>query len=104
MKEEKDKKADMFSWIDNEDSDFMIYECDALFDDYKDVLETIFSPEQVRVLKCLVREIVWWVDFHNNEDTEAHSKTIQSDMNKFKAQFRNHRHDNTKNYGGKPEY
>ena len=104
-KMDKDVK-ELLEWFKDEESDMILSSFVSLLENTADkkALAKIFSNEQLAFLKKFAETIIYQIDgWHNEEDEESH-KDIRKDLKKFKAQFRNHRHNNTESYGGKAEY
>lgn len=76
---------------------------DALQGSEFTTLKKIFTEEQAVVIRAIVKQTVHMVDWHNKNDDESHND-IRKKIDKLQAQFRNHRHDSSKNLGGKAEY
>ena len=66
-------------------------------------LQKIFPDEaQFRFIKALVKKLESAYDFHDEDDPEAH-QGIRNKINELAEKLRNHRHDLSKQFSGKPE-
>ena len=102
---DKDVK-ELLDWFKDEKSDICLHNFVSLHENPVDrkTLLKIFTAEQLTFLKKFAATIIFQIDdWHNELDDESH-KDIRADIKKLKAQFRNHRHDLSKNFCGKAEY
>lgn len=82
-----------------------LWELDNMLSNPEDqkVLLKLFSSEQLEVVKAIIKNTISALEWHNKDDTEAHSD-IREMFKALEAKFRNHRHETGKTYSAKPEY
>jgi len=104
----EEKKKEFLKWLLNtgDFADNTIWSIADAFDNRDDeiAMTEIFGKEGAQVIMTLVQKMVDGLTYHTDEEERPHEKTLIADISKLKAQFRNHRHDNTKSYGEKAEY
>jgi hypothetical protein len=68
-----------------------------------ETLARIFTPEQLRFITILVKNVVSALKFHSEEDDSAHP-SIRENLKTSDAKLRNHRHNLDQTYSSKPEF
>ena len=110
MKEEnrEEIKKEFLKWLlDTSDfSDNTIWSISDSFDDRDSeiAMEEVFGKDGAKILMQFVKKMVEGLTYHTDEEERPHEKTLIPEISKLQGQFRNHRHDNTKQYSGKAEY
>lgn len=104
---DKDVK-DIIEWLGDKSGDVAnIWEMSSLLSDPqgedKATLLKIFNPEQLAVIAQLATNVVSALEFHSQEDEEAHP-IIRNKLDKTEAKLRSHRHQMDKNYSAKAEF
>jgi len=102
------KKKEFLKWL-SDTGDFADNTIWSIADAFKNrdgeiAMEEIFGKECAQVIMTIVQKMVNGLTYHTDEEERPHEKTLIADIGKLRVQFRNHRHDNTKSYGGKAEY
>ena len=101
---EKELK-DYLNWIVDPEA-CNLWDVEDAFDNKLDfeTLKKILGEKQAIFMRGLIKHILYSLfTWHNEKDEESHPD-IRGKIDKLQAQFRNHRHDYSKNFTGKAEY
>lgn len=109
MSEQKqeNKVQELLDWLEDEKGDVAsIWGMDDTLDTPEDrkTLETVFSKDQIRFVRILVKNVIKVLEFHDKEALAESHMDIRKDINKMEAKLRNHRHPLNEQYSAKPEF
>lgn len=67
-------------------------------------LRAIFSEDQLRFIRILVKNVVHAIEFHNSDSLAESHPDLREDISKIDAKMRNHRHNLDQTYSAKAEF
>jgi hypothetical protein len=104
---------DILDWLEDKHGDVAsIWGMDEVLNDTESkdaakdqaLLKTLFTEEQLRFIKILVKNVIKAFEFHNTETLAEAHPDIRESIDKIDAKLRNHRHELDKTFSAKPEF
>jgi hypothetical protein len=98
--------AEIISFLEDKNSDYShLWGMEEIFQDatHQKTLATVFSEEQLAIIKGLISLTVKAIEWHDKDDIESH-EDIRKELKNIDAKLRNHRHPLEKTASAKPEF